>query len=164
AAQIRDDLLAKSAVTEQDLAAIQIDDRALFLTRWRDLALEVLTPSALAGHRERAEARALIEKWSGHASVDDAGYRLVRAFRVAVRDGEFNALTAQARLRNPQRRFEPSAQFEAPLWQLATQRPRHLLDPHYDDWPSALLAWFDSAAERLQHECGDLRNCTWGKR
>ena len=42
AAQIRDDLLALQSANADDMLAIQLDDRALFLTRWRDLLLGVL--------------------------------------------------------------------------------------------------------------------------
>jgi penicillin amidase len=163
AAQIRDDLLALQTATSKDMLAIQLDDRALFLMRWRDLFLELLDDAALANHPLRAQARQLMERWSSHAAVDDAGYRIVRAARLQVRKDVFESLTATARRRFPKTKFDPSAQFEGPLWQLVTQRPTHLLDPHYDSWEAALLGSLDRALDSLEKDCKELSRCTWGE-
>jgi penicillin G amidase len=163
AAQIRDDLLALQTATPGDMLSIQLDDRALFLTRWRDLLLGLLDDAAIADHPSRAQARKLIEHWSAHAAVDDAGYRIVRASRQQIRKDVFESLTATARQRFPQTQFAPSAQFEGPLWQLVTQRPMHLLDPHYASWQAALLGSIDRALDGLQKECKELSRCTWGE-
>ncbi len=163
AAQIRDDLLALPTATAADMTAIQLDDRALFLTRWRDLLLDLLNEDALAKHPLRAQARELIEHWSGRAAADDAGYRIVRAARAQMRKDVYESLTALARKRSPSVKFTPSAQFEGPLWQLVTQRPAHLLDPHYASWEAALLGSFDSVLESLQKDCKELPRCTWGE-
>ncbi len=80
-----------------------------------------------------------------------------------MRKDVFESLTALARQRFPQTKFTPSAQFEGPLWQLVTQRPAHLLDPHYDSWEAALLGSLDRALASLQEECKELRRCTWGE-
>ena len=145
AAQIRDDLLALQTASAADMTAIQLDDRALFLTRWRDLLLDLLNDGALAKHPLRAQARELIEHWSGRAAADDAGYRIVRAARAQMRKDVYESLTALARQRFPETKFTPSAQFEGPLWQLVTQRPAHLLDPHY--------TLVGSGAARLARPC-----------
>lgn len=161
AAQIRDDLLALSAATAKDLADIQIDDRALFLVRWRDLLLELLDDAAIANHPHRAQARSLVENWTARAAADDKGYPIVRAFRLQVRKDVFDVLTAQARTRYPDSTFTPSSQFEGALWQLVTQRPPHLLDPRHARWEDALLASFDASLEKLSVECSEP--CTWGR-
>ena len=162
AAQIRDDLLALTKATAADMANIQIDDRALFLIRWRDLILDLLNDGALVDQPLRAEARKLIEDWSGRAAAEDAGYRLVRAMRLQIRKDVFESLTATARAKFPDSQFSPAGQFEAPLWQLVTQRPLHLLDPRREDWDAALLASIDVALQELQQECESLQRCTWG--
>jgi penicillin G amidase len=163
AAQIRDGLLALQTATTKDMLAIQLDDRALFLMRWRDLFLDLLDDAAVASHPLRAQARQLIEHWSAHAAVDDAGYRIVRAARLQVRKDVFESLTATARQRFPGTKFAPSAQFEGPLWRLVTQRPMHMLDPHYGSWKAALLGSLDRALDSLQKECKELSHCTWGE-
>ena len=163
AAQIRDDLFALPAATRDDLAKIQLDDRALFLTRWHDLLLDVLDDRAVAAHDVRRQARELIKRWSARADANDVGYRLVRAFRTRVRDDVYSWLTASARERYPDAQFAPSAQFEGPLWQIVTERPMHLLPYRFQAWPEALLASFDASLEDLMKECVSLDECTWGR-
>ena len=113
AAQIRDDLLALQSATAADMAKIQLDDRALFLTRWRDLLLDLLDER---GARESAAARAGARAGRalvGRAAADDVGYRIVRAFRLQVRKDVFDSLTAQARSAVSRRRSSRRrAQFE----------------------------------------------------
>ena len=162
AAQIRDNLLALSRASAADMVNIQVDDRALFLIRWRDLLLEVLDERALRDGPVRAEARTLIEDWTGRAMAEDVGYRVVRAMRLQIRQDVFESLTAVARAQFPGTRFLPSAQFEAPLWQLVTERPMHLLDPRFASWEEALLASIDGALQELRRECSSLQRCTWG--
>jgi penicillin amidase len=82
--------------------------------------------------------------------------------RSQVRKDVFESLTAVARQRFPNVKFAPSAQFEGPLWQLVTQRPAHLIDPHYPSWEAALLGSLDRALAELQKECEELQRCTWG--
>src|SRR5690606_38964724 len=118
AAQIRDDLLALDAANALDMVNIQLDDRALFLIRWRDYLLDLLDQEAVQGQPLRAEARKYLEDWSGRAAAEDVGYRLVRAMRLQIRDDVFATLTAAARIKYPDTKFSPSAQFEGPLWQL----------------------------------------------
>jgi penicillin amidase len=162
-AQIRDGLFAVQSARAADMAKLQIDDRALFLTRWRDLLLELLDEEALAARPRRVEARGLVKGWSGRASREDVGYTLVRAFRNQVRGQVFQSIVEPAVRRFPQTRFRPSNQFEAPLWQLVTQRPAHLLDPRFHTWEEALLASFDVALEDLIERCGELPRCEWGR-
>lgn len=162
AAQIRDGLLATPQASADDMLRIQLDNRALFLTRWRDLLLGVLNEEALKDHAQRAEAKRLIETWSGRAAADDAGYRLVRALRLQIRSDVFESITAAARVKYPDTKFAPSAQFEAPLWMLVTEQPEHLLDAKHASWRDALLASIDATLERLSKDCGALARCTWG--
>lgn len=162
AGQIRDDLLALETATPADMINIQLDDRALFLIRWRDYLLELLDAEAVQSQPLRSEARKFLEDWSARAAAEDVGYRLVRAMRLQIRQDVFESLTAAARLKYPQTKFSPSAQFEGPLWQLVTKRPAHMLDPRYSNWDDALLASVDAALKELVRECGSLSQCTWG--
>jgi penicillin amidase len=164
AAQIRDSLFATPQATAADFERLQLDDRALFLVRWRDLLLDLLKPEAVAASPARAEARELIDAWAQRASAEDAGYRIVREFRLRVRKEIFDAFTAEARVRNPDVTFAPSAQFEAPLWQLVTERPMSFLDPRFESWEEALLTHLDAVLIELKAKCSQLRQCAWGQR
>jgi penicillin amidase len=164
AAQIRDDLLALDQATIEDMRKIQLDDRALFLERWRSLLQALLTKQAVGTNAERGEALRLITHWSQHAAINDAGYRIVRAFRARVRDDVFDTLVGAVIEKYPDLDFTVPTQFEGPLWQIITERPEHLLPPQFPNWDAALLDSLDRALETLVEECGDLGSCTWGQR
>ncbi|MGH9203085.1 MAG: penicillin acylase family protein, partial [Vicinamibacterales bacterium] len=79
---IRDRLLAVEQAQPADMLAIQLDDTALFLERWRTLVLDVLTPAATQADPRRAEFRRLVDTtWNGRADPSSIAYRLVRTFR-----------------------------------------------------------------------------------
>ncbi|MBS0375505.1 MAG: penicillin acylase family protein [Proteobacteria bacterium] len=164
ARQIQGDLAARGDRQQpRDSLAVQLDDRALFLERWRRLLDGLLDERALDGHPRRGELKAALAHWSGHAAIDDAAYRLVRAFRAEVEHRVFFALIAPARARHPSFRFSAPASFEGPLWALLESRPPHLLPPGSADWPAFLLASADAAVAGLDDECPRLASCTWGR-
>jgi len=165
AKQIRDDLQRLAKPTEGDLLGIQLDDRALFLARWRDLALELLTSEATEGRPLRAEFRKLVEEtWTGRASVDSVAYRLVKAFRLAVFEKVYGALTSRAREADRRFRIQELGQWEGPLWKLVTERPVHLLDPRHASWGELLLAAVDQTIGDLVRDGRPLSTRTWGER
>jgi penicillin amidase len=165
AGQIRDDLrvLDRTKATEADMLRIQLDDRALFLARWRELLLATLTPEAVADHPERARLKQLVEAWSGHAAVGDAGYRFVRGFRATLARQALGALTAGCPAADPHFRVGELNQVEGPLWALVTARPVHLLNPRYASWSEQILAAVDATAAVLGRR-GALEARTWGER
>ena len=164
AQQIRDDLLALDhPATPADMLRIQLDDRAVFLTHWRDLLLQLVDAEALADHPERAEFKQTLAAWDGRASVDSSAYRLVRAFRNQTQRAVWQAIVAALNLPVGQHAPIPS-QFEHGLWLLVSTQPIHLLDPHYPSWRVFLLAQLDASISQLQHSCGGLKHCTWGAR
>jgi penicillin amidase len=166
--QIRDNLLALEKATALDMLNVQLDDRAVFLRRWRNALLGLLDDAYVRGRPARSAARDLASTWTERASIDDAGYRIVRAFRAAVQDEIYRDLTSAAAVRYPTAKFRPAARFEDSLWQIVTTQPPHLLNPRYENWDAQLLAALDRALDRLHAECGavakTLKSCTWGKR
>ncbi|HEV7508618.1 MAG TPA: penicillin acylase family protein [Thermoanaerobaculia bacterium] len=164
ARQIRDGLMALEKATPKDLLAIQLDDRALFLARWRDLLLQELTPEAVNGHPQRATLRRLVmTTWTGRASIDSVAYRAARMFRGLVRDRVFNLLTHQED--TPEAfRVRPNPQLEGSLWRLVTERPVHLLDPRFPSWDAELLASVDDTIALMETDGPKLANRTWGER
>src|SRR3569623_1539946 len=82
AMQIRDDLFAKPRWSERDLLAVQLDDRAMFLRRWWTLLRDTASRSYAPALRELAAASST---WRGRATADSTSYRIVRAWRLAVR-------------------------------------------------------------------------------
>ena len=164
--QIRDGLFAKESFTPEDMLAIQFDDRAVFLARWRDLLLEVLDDAAVANEPALAEYRRLVEDWIPRAAPESVGYRLVRAFRLEVEQRVFHALMTSVRAAyGDDVLLRLSNQFEAPLWSLVTEQPLHMLPADYDSWDRFLLA---AARENVRYFTeeydGPLADRTWGER
>lgn len=164
AQQIRDDLMAQDKFAPPDLLRIELDDRGVFLGRWRSLLLRLLTPERVMQDPQRAAFRREVEQWGGHATVDSVGYRLVRAFRLRVDDMVFTALTAPCRKVDPAFDYHHLTQREAPLWALVTQQPMNLLDARYKTWDDLLLAAVDHVIHTLWVPGSGLATRTWGER
>jgi penicillin amidase len=168
--QIRDDLLALDKASEIDMLRVQLDDRALFLERWQKLLLGVLTPEAAEKDPKRAEARRLVATWGGRASVDSAGYRIVRAFRLRAAEAAVAPLLAACRKADAKfdylgtRESRGHRQWEGPVWALVSQRPAHLLDPRFASWDEMLLASLDAVVAELTRDGAELASKTWGER
>jgi penicillin amidase len=167
AQQIRDGLFAIDGATARDLLAVQLDDRALFLERWRDLLLGVLNEKAVSRDDRRAEMRRLVETgWTGRASVDSVGYRLVRGFRLFLAEQVFETITRSCKEADGSFAFfRATPQWEGPLWRLVTERPLHLLDPRFASWDAQLLAAVDATLDYfLDDTVAELAEATWGRR
>ena len=162
ARQIRDGLLERDRFDERDFLALQLDDRALFLARWRELLLVTLTPDAARANPRWDDLRRYVADWGGRAAVDSVGYRAVRAFRLQVRDRAFAPLTAACRQADPRFDYGLFRQSEGPLWQLISQRPSHLLDPRYPDWSALLLDAADATLAELTADGRPLAAHAWG--
>ena len=162
AMQIRDALGSLEDATPADMLGIQLDDRALFLGRWRDLLLEVFDGEAGEGISALAQMRPFVEQWGGHAAVDSVGYRIVRAFRIEVWKAVFEPFIRECRKRDERFSYGSFRQSEGPLWSLLEKRPKNLLDPRYESWEELLVR----AAERTRTNLEDgegLEGRTWGE-
>ena len=162
ARQIRDGLLARERFTEADFLALQLDNRALFLERWRELLLATLTPERLHTDPQRTVLRTFVVDWGGRAAVDSVGYRAVRTFRLAVRERAFAPLIAACQQADPRFDYGSFRQHEGPLWQLVSRQPPHLLDPRYPDWSALLQDAVDATLAELTADGRPLAIKTWG--
>jgi len=165
AKQIRDALLSLEQATAQDMAQIQLDDRALFLARWREVLLKALSEDAIANHPRRREVKAYVEQWGGRASIDSVGYHAVRMFHYFLDRQVFGALVARCQAADPRFDFFRAApQREAALWRLATERPMHLVSPSFKSWDEQILSAADAMLESLGAGGGAMAKRTWGER
>ncbi len=153
AGQIRDGLLELEVADVADMLALQLDDRALFLARWRELILETLGPAAVAGRPDRERFRSLVEGWIPRASVDSVGFRLVRAYRLEVHRMVLAAMTAEVRAAVPGFSYH-SYRAEGPVWRLVTRRPAHLLSPRFETWERLLLEAADRTIAHFRDNYG----------
>jgi penicillin amidase len=165
ASQIRDDLRALAQPSEKDMLAVQLDDRALLMTRWQRLLMSLLTPDLIARHPRGSEFRETVAAWNGRASADSASYRFTHAFRARVRETVFAAITAPCRKLDSEYSFAGFRQDEGPLWTLVEGRPPHLLNPRYPDWNAQLEAIALETIEYFHRDFeGPFASRTWGER
>lgn len=195
--QIRAGLDARTRFTERDLLAIQLDDRALFLQDWWRLLLHEAGPRTArqGSHSLRSAAldtapastapsalqalAAASSDWDGRASPDSTGYRLVRAWRLAVHARILDGLTAPAQAAMGADFVMPDVpQFEGVVWPLVQQRPAHLLPRRFacatvapattrNGTACGWAALFEDAAREVRDELavkGALADRTWGER
>ena len=163
ARQIKDDLVAIDRASVRDMIAVHLDDRAIFLSRWRDLMLQTLSAPNLTDSETRRELRRVVsEAWTGRASADSAAYRLVREFRTRVGELAFAPLTE--RIRQVDAEYSPTVGrgSEGPLWALVSVRPGHLLDPKFPTWMDLFAAAADRTAEDAQ-KAGGIATYVWGR-
>jgi penicillin amidase len=159
---IRNRLAASERFTPRDMLAIQLDDSALFLERWRQLLLKTLTPATLSTSERRTMRDLVAGTWTGRASPSSSAYALTRVFREEVSTRVMMFLLAEC--------YEADAAFdhaahrrrEGPVWALVTGRPMHLLDPAYATWDELLLAAIDATIEQAMDR-GTLEDMQWGR-
>jgi penicillin amidase len=165
ARQIRDSLFAKDRFAASDMLAIQVDDRAVFLGRWRNLLLSEIDATTAAADPGLTEYRRLVDGWVPRATPDSVGYRLVRTFRLEVQARLFHALMHPAREEYGEDvELRISNQFEGPLWELVSQQPEHLLPGQYGTWQELFIDAIQASIEHFAHNFGDsLAERTWGE-
>jgi penicillin G amidase len=162
ARQIRDDLRAHDRFTVDDMLKIQLDDRALFLERWKDLmALELNRAPPTPQHAALLKA---LDAWNGRASTDSVAYRVVRAWRDDVIDSVLDGFAAAVRAKFPDFALPRLQQAEHAVWALIRERPVHLLPPGNADWDALLIASADRVAAKLDAQPGGIAARTWGER
>jgi len=162
ARQIRDDLLSLAhPATEADMLTIQLDSRALFLARWRDLLLALIDEDAMANAPRRREFRALVSEGAIEASADAVGYRLVRTFRGNTLNALWRSLsTGLLGAKFDERR---PGLFEAAGWRLVSEQPTAIAPPGGGDWRAFLLQRLDAAIGESLKNCSTLAACKYGE-
>ena len=161
AQQIRDDLRARPSFTPGNLLDIQLDNRAVFLTRWQRLLQHTL-----AGSTDPAlqQLRQLTATWRGRAAVDSVDYRLVRAFRNQVSEAVLAPFAARVKQRYADFSWPGENSAEAAVWTLIHARPPQLLDPRYPDWHALLVDAAKQVTTELGRQPGGLAARSWGER
>jgi penicillin G amidase len=161
ARQLRDDLAAHERFAPADLLAIQLDDRALFLDRWKDL-LGTELGRAPPSHVIDAMKRALAD-WDGRASIRSVSYRLVSTWRNEVTDTILDAFAARVRESFPDFALPRMLQSDELVWKLVTTQPAHLLLPGYSDWNDLLVRCAERVGAALDAQPGGIAARTWGE-
>jgi penicillin amidase len=161
---IHDSLQRLDHADERALFDVQLDNRSIFLDRWRTVLLGALTPEAAAKSPLRTTARQLVDaSWTGRTAAESVAYRLVRTFRVTVSRMAMDALTGAVRAAAPDFDYTTIRRLEGPLWRLVDERPAHLLDPAFPTWDAFLLAALDRTLESMTAGGQPLAERTWGE-
>ncbi|RPJ53959.1 MAG: penicillin acylase family protein, partial [Acidobacteria bacterium] len=163
ARQIRDDLRGQGTFTPQDMLTIQLDDRALFLGRWRELLLSTLELPEVSRVREAGEVRRLVQNWGGRASTESAGYRLVRGFRNLCLELALAPITDRCTKIDPKFQY-PTRQVEHSVWVLLNQAPMHLLNPAFKTYEDLRVTAVEKLVADLRSQGLSLTEATWGNR
>jgi penicillin G amidase len=156
AQQIRDDLLSRNKLSEDDMLAIQRDDRALYLQHWYAQLRSLPASEPNAG-----QINAILADWNGRADATSRSYRLVRRFRLEVNAAVVEGLLAPVRRAHPDFKPPKMPQLEGVVWRLLQEQPAHLLPPIYTSWNDLL----QQAAQRSVLAIAsnnDSRKKTWG--
>jgi penicillin amidase len=124
-----------------------------------------LLVEVLGDAEEFAAYRQLVANWIPRAVPESVGYRLVRAFRLEVRQRAFDALMSPVReAYGEDVRLRISNQFEAPLWSLLTEQPMHLLPDGFDSWNEFLLDAVRANVRYFEENFdGPLADRSWGE-
>lgn len=162
ARQIRNGLLAVEKIDYEDIRRIHLDDRAILMERWRDLALSALRTAD--GSVGRDEFKRLVETtWTGRASVDSVAYRLIRQFRLEAAELAWAPFVERVRPIAPGFPASPGRALEGPIWALLTTQPAHLLDPKFSDWNALMATAIDETIAALTANGRTLADRTWGE-
>jgi len=157
AQQIRDGLFAHEQLSETDLLAIQLDDRAVLMQRWWQLLRETVIQS---DDPALQQLETLSRHWEGRASTDSVSYYLARDFREMTLNTLKTGLLASAKQTLGDDFIAPRLpQFEGMAWPLLEHRPAHLLPPPFHTWEELLKQSAQQLANKLTKESD--RN--WGQ-
>jgi penicillin amidase len=160
AQQIRDDLRARGSFTPGNLLDIQLDDRAVLLTRWQKLLQSTLKNTTDPTLKPLQQ---LTASWRGHASVESVDYRLVRAFRAEVSALALAPFAARIEACYDDFSWPGESSAEAAVWMMVRRQPPSLLDPKYADWHALLVDAARRVAIDLGKPPGGLAARRWGE-
>jgi len=161
--QIQQDLMQlQKPVDEPQLLSIQLDDKALFLSRWQQQLLKVLQASPSAENKTILDA---VNTWDGTASKSSLAYGLVKSYRLQVAKAlmePFNQL-CQTAYQNCDY-FAATHQWEQPLWTMISQQKTQLLPINYLSWSQFFVEMAKKAYQQQSKKDGSSKLLTWGEK
>ncbi len=162
ALQIKDGLTAKAQHDEESLHDIQLDHRALFLQRWQELLLQVLTDEFVQKH-QLTDYKKLVASDSQAASPEAVGYVLVRSFRDQTLKQLFaplSALLEQQDLAMSDLKLVP----ENPAWIMLQARRPDTLPEGFVSFDQFLQQAVLASIKQLEADTGGpATEARWGK-
>ncbi|WP_144395217.1 penicillin acylase family protein [Pleionea sediminis] len=169
---IRDRLLELSDANEQDLLQIQLETRAELYDRWQKHLQQFLvsliqsTQKATPKHQSLDHYREYLEvinDWNGTADADQAGFTLLKKYRIQLRK---LLLEPWVKKMDPQakRYFSYySKQYEYSLWQIVNQQPQAFLPEGFKGYNEVFARALDKVIEQLTQNNQVLGDQIWGE-
>lgn len=161
AKQIRDSLNERTQFTPKDMMAIQLDHRALFLTRWHQLLQSTLHQMQESPWQK--EIQQALSDWDGQASTTSVAYRVVHAYRQQVIQHIVEGFAVVIWQNKPNFELPRLNQVENAAWLLIEQRPQHLLSPGFSSWEALLNDSAKQVANTMQQQPGGIMARSWGE-
>ncbi len=165
--QIRDSLFDLGKMVELKSAnAIALDDRAIFLSQWRDRAILALDAKAIAKHPDRAHFLQILKKnWSGHANVESVAYTITRSFMFALYDIAFSRIDGEmSKLDAKSSMALATSRWPVVLARLIDEQSEGWLPARYPNWQSVQLSAIDRVIADMTKNGRSLDSATWGER
>jgi penicillin amidase len=159
--QIRDALTATAQHNEQSLHAIQLDHRALMLSRWQQLLLDTVLTKDFVTEHQLESYQDYVLKDASQASIGSVGYSLVRAFRTKTLELTFAPLTAlleQNKLSGRDLKFS----LETAAWEMLRQQRTDTLPATFSSWRELLQQAVLQSKHKLEQDYGSLAKANWG--
>lgn len=142
------------------LQSIQLDHRAEWALRWRDLLVTTFERSSPSG--THAQISTIIKQWDGQADASSVGYRLVREWRAQLTGMTLRPIFAEIIAHDPKFAYW-KLRYEAALWALHLDEPMNLLSAEHTDWDALRLAAVDRVIAELDDQNTPLEQATWGE-
>lgn len=163
--QIQQGLQSKDIFTELDFLEMQLDDKAVFLTRWQILMLSILEHEGIANlNSDLINIKHHLENWQGRASESSVGYLLVKRFRERVINQTIGHVYRY--LEKNSNDFWPSSInnfVEYPVWLLMKDKPAKHLPNGFTSWQDFLMAMIKQSHQQVTQDGKPLNEQTWGK-
>lgn len=163
--QVRNNLFALKEFDEQTLLNVGLDDEAIFLQRWQQFILEdVLTESVISKNKNFQQIKDLLANDTAlKASIDSVCYRLVRNFRINIRDSVFLELNNSLNNIDEAYNFKSIRhQIEVPLWQLINEQPENFMMLGESSWQDVFIKALEvTIADMTVNQA--LDTATWGQ-
>ena len=165
ATQLRDDLIDLKNPNEARAYQAFLDDRALFMSKWRANAIAALDDRSLRNNPKRAEfRRLLLEEWTGDAGVNSVGYTLARGYLDSLYRQFFGKIDHDLEKLNPDANYAAAnARWPIVIEKLLDGRPPGWLPNGAPNWQDVQLRAIDDAIYHLDAAGMPLSEATWGK-
>ena len=140
-------LAEAGTLDEEALRRIQLDTRSRVHDAYRDLVLAAVPPDD--PDARLARARALVAAWDGTAGLEQAGFRLLRRFRLELQQELLGPLMAPCAAADPDFVYGWPL-LEEPVRRLLEERPEHLLPPGFASWDALPRAVFGETLAAIE--------------